>query len=1666
MHNLPAVQDPIRVVAQPHPFRSELLESQAPVGYSIEDIVGKPAYEGIEVFIDGEHVDHIEWEVTRPKSGSLVNIKVIPRGDILKVIFTIVIVIAAVVLAPVIAGAIFPGAGAGFLGVATTLIQVGLTIGGFLLINALIPPQLPKLRETDTFERLAAITGVRNQIAAFRPIPRLLGTVKYFPPIPMTAPPHTELVGDDQYLRAMFVLGYGKIDIGGLTVGVGSLKKFPADAALGTNIFIGDTQIDQFDDVEMEVGDPDDITLYTTQIIELVVNLPVDSVTEIAPGKVVESISNIRTTETDTEEVSLDIEFPSGLYSLADDGSTRVSEVTFDVEYRLAGSGDPWVNVNPADEIFWFEEWENDEESNFVVSNPTNTWTIRSSAKKTIRRSIRWKVTKAQYDVRLTRKETYNAGNNIASTKAIWTVLRSMRPNKTAFDMDNVVVLAVRIKATDELSGPLDTLSVKATSIINVWNGSTWSEQASNNPAWCFVDALSGIASKRPVDKDNDIDKAALLSWANWTSTNGFEFNHVYDSSGTVFDRVKEIAAAGRAAWAVRDNLITVVREETDQVPQQVFTPRNSSGFKLSKSFPEFPHALRVRFVDPVTYEDTERLVFDDGFNEGNATKFDILDLRGVTSPSQAWKLGRFHLAQFKLRPETYTLNIGLESLITQRGSAVSIQHDVMLVGLGQGRIKSVVLNGSNEVIQFESDEELFMEAAKTYGIKVRYIDGSDVLTIAETEIQTVSPSTNTVVIITPLPQEVVVGDLFAFGEIGKEKIDAKIIEIIPKADLTAQLRLAPLAPGLLTADSGTIPPFNPVITDPIDFTKLPPPVPVINRLRSDETVLIRDADGSLKSQLVVYFTFPPGRDKTDVELRYTQTDTPQSWERIKVPSDSGVISISNVADGISYDLELRAIRGEIASPWSTTTTHIVVGKSSPPSDVTGFTVNIEEFGLRLSWNEIPDIDRGTYEIRKGTTWSSATFICRCFTTEASVDVATTGVHDYLIKALDTSGNYSVTAASASITVVASGPASPMASFIGPNLRLDWTATKGTFPILDFEIRRGGTSYATATFVARTKATSFQTPVDWSASEKWWVQTIDAAGNGNTATSIDAIVVASAVTSVNPQVIDNTVLLKWSSTPGTVPIDRYEIRKGNVFATADIVGTSDTTFTTILEIQGGTFTYWIVPIDTAGNSGTSGNVTADVNEPPDFALRGAFRSDGLGTRASILRDSNDRKSLDFTYNQDHYVNVPKASIDAKTDVTIEFAASFDGDPVSEHTVMSSYEGTDNTTLKKFDIQFLPTATDGTIDIKVRPFGQTAALLWTITDSLYDGKFRFYSVLRDQTSGDVELFINGVSQGVKTATLTTLDIATNMFVLGTNLSSGAGTEGDHILSQTMDGRIDEFRIWDDIRTPTEVSDNWDKELDLTETNLRLYFRFNVSGNGLTADDLTGNDFDANIFGATFHIIDPSLIASFHLTETFGDKDTVHGYTTLQAQIDAGFAYYAQPVPTTSDITEVYNVGTVLAQSRILVNITLADIVSGITSSIQISTKKLLGDSWTDFTAGLSDVFATDFQYVKVKVSFSGTNKQFAILTALDTTLGTKRKTDEGTITVDVNPKTVTFNTTFVDIDSIIVTVDSITPVIHVIEFTDAPNPTDFKVRLFDDAGVAVTGKTIHWIARGV
>lgn len=230
------------------------------------------------------------------------------------------------------------------------------------------------------------------------------------------------------------------------------------------------------------------------------------------------------------------------------------------------------------------------------------------------------------------------------------------------------------------------------------------------------------------------------------------------------------------------------------------------------------------------------------------------------------------------------------------------------------------------------------------------------------------------------------------------------------------------------------------------------------------------------------------------------------------------------------------------------------------------------------------------------------------------------GVRQFRLAAIDINGeqgpytNFSVT------VVVASAPEVAV-QFNGEQVLLTWAVPSGSLPVDRYEVY--DTTVSSATQLATLYATAFRTKVLW-LNKNLLVRAIDTAGNAGTARSVPINITTPLVLDLTTEVIDNTVLLRWNSSAGSLPIRTYDLRRGPTWETATPIGLKDGGFTTVFEApQSQTvYTYWLSAVDTATNYGAPASVTATVSQPPDYVLATNFLATYTGTRSNAAYDNS------------------------------------------------------------------------------------------------------------------------------------------------------------------------------------------------------------------------------------------------------------------------------------------------------------------------------------------------------------------------------------------------------------------------------------------------------------
>lgn len=672
------------------------------------------------------------------------------------------------------------------------------TVGGEILRRYHASLVQPPFEQEGGLARRRTISGSRNALRRYESVRRVLGRMRVKPDL--AAQTYTVVKGGKLYQYSLLTFGPGPLSISDIRIAKDPIMK-PASAVSLTAVNTADAGSLRGElRFELRAGYTADspLTLYAQDVQEVLV----DQELRHGAGWLE------RRTEPGTTKIDVNIGFYSGLFWQRDDGKLKERTVRIDVGYRRLGAA-TWTDGGT------------------IVCGPEKNRSSRYYAKTFSN------LTADTYEVRLRRiTEQGQVDDPGIQDTSHWATMLCFRSG-TGYPVKRtgLALLAVEIQITGAFSSLVDNISADCTTIAKDWDSGsgTWIERATTNPASLYRLVLQDHVNREAV-ADSEIDLAALAAW----HADGWSFGREV-AGETVRDVLGMLCAAGRASPDMIDGKHTVVRETALGAATFHFSPATvvRGSFRGALTYETLPHALRVTWTDPASdWLETERLVYDDGYTASNATRYEKLEIPGVIDADTAHKLGRFHLAQGRLRGETFEVR-SLEALRNVRGDNGRLVYDAPLLGLAAGRVTGVTLNGGGACTEITVDEACTMSGGGSYAVLVRRTANGNEIVSAVT---TAAGSQTTLTFSSPIASgspHPAVGDLFMFGEAGQVAADVKILELEPLDDGAFRVLMTHAAPAVLDADTGAIPRWDPKISIPPGDEALATPPPRVLSVRA-----------------------------------------------------------------------------------------------------------------------------------------------------------------------------------------------------------------------------------------------------------------------------------------------------------------------------------------------------------------------------------------------------------------------------------------------------------------------------------------------------------------------------------------------------------------------------------------------------------------------------------------------------------------------------------------------------------------------------------------------------------------------------------------------------------------------------------------------------------------
>ena len=850
------------------------------------------------------------------------------------------------------------------------------------------------------------------------------------------------------------------------------------------------------------------------------------------------------------------------------------------------------------------------------------------------------------YDVRWQRR-TEDSTNDRLRTDSFWTALRSIsndRPVQTDYPVN---LLAIRAKATGQLSGSLGNVTVYYRSKSLDWDrgSKTWVNRFTSNPASLFRHVLQDrIAMARPqADAILDLDNLARAH--EFWDDRGWEWNFVCDASVSVFERLQSICAAGLASPTMVDGRWGIIIDKERDHVACAFTSANSWGWTFERTQVRLPNEIHCNFISGVTWDtDMQRVATDEPI-DGDII-YETQTYEGVNDPAQVYQLARFHYADAKNRRRTITLRCYDEALLCTRGDLVECAcPNVSPHGLQVGRVRKVLTDENGYVTGFTTDQSNTTDfSGRRFGVRIYNSEG----VIYHAEVVPENVTQTRLNFISPQQMNIANGDKYAFGDYSEEVFQAIVIGMQFNSEWTCDVTLQDYVPTLYGDLSQPIPPFYTTVTRPIESKWRLTSKPIIAKVVTDESVLLKNG-ATLNPRILVVISHPVDMDDRvqSMELDYRESGT-EAWvnARKDVPLEDMNIYVDGVEEGKLYDVRVRYTNQiGFAGDYTFAEDIKVIGKTSLPPNVKNFTATIESpSGVRLKWDALDVLDIASYRI-------SGDAQTEVVGNSTIVQVLRkTGTLSFSIVAVDTGGRVSKSATNATVEVRAPGTPDEIATETRTDgLYLTWDDCDTTWPVRHYNI--------TDEYLNRTSKemkTQFVVSPRAVGSYEIDVQAVDIFDNYGQRKSFSFVVRQPSTPQPKLEIANGVARVSWKAVSTSFPIKTYQVFDVNGQLLQE-------TASTFYDINGpaGVLEYRIRAVDTAGNMSAFGEFVFEL-EPPEAPQ-------------VVVALNKNRDGLDITW------NVPDSVLPVITyDVVRQWDETLDGGIIE--TKEQDYGSTDATAL--------------------------------------------------------------------------------------------------------------------------------------------------------------------------------------------------------------------------------------------------------------------------------------------------------------------------------------------------------------------------------------------------
>jgi len=890
-------------------------------------------------FVDSKPVLRADWNLIPNEDQVLVFIDAdaIPQGggsggsNPLRTVLMLAVMVYAPQMGALMGSSAMGGA---VFGLGANVWSAGFLFAGMALVNAIAPA--PKATTAQQAASLAAasptysLSAQGNTARLEAAIPEHFGRHIAYPDF--AANPYTEYAGNEQYLYQLLCVGRGSYDL--------------------EQLKIEDTPISSFDEITTEVIQPyGQVTLFPASVTT---SIEVAGQT-LSPTAVGPFVANAE--QTQVNKLAFDFVASKGLYYANDDGSLASRTVYITIEVATVDNygtvTGPWTTL----------------ESSRAFTAATTT---------AQRWSWSYSVALGRYTTRVKRSDEESTLSREANSVA-WAGLRAYHPDPVGKNYGDVTLIAVRMKASDNLSSQASRkINLIATRKLPIWNGSSWSSlTATRNPAWALA-----YAAKQVGQTDSSIDLPGLLTLANSCISRGDNFDARFDSFLSFWEAATKICQSVRAKPFIQGSVLRVVRDQASTIPVAMFSQRNivKGSFSVNYLMPteDTADSVDVSYFDEITWKSAKVRSTLAGSTADKPAK---VDLFGVVNRGQAWREGLYQAACNRYRRKMITFKTEMEGFIPSFLDLATLQHDMPAWGQ------------SGEVVSWNSSTKtLTLSEPPVFTTGTHYIALRDRGGAPRGPYACVLGSTSYEVVLSELPAITPYVGMdeerthFAFGAGVAWSQPIRILTAKPVSFNQVEITAVNEDASVHTADSGVTMPRQ-IFSGLTGYQN----APTISDVTAYPAPFAPD-------KLLIQWKPSPWANRYYVE----QSQDGLAWTR-SADVTSNNVTVQKLFTGSTF-VRVAAI-GLAKGPW----VEVPVTPSPVPEDVSILTIE----GTNLSWPAVSDQDIVGYRIKfhYGTNleWGTANLLYSGLVTSSpyTMKVVPPGQVTIMIRAVDSEGQES-----------------------------------------------------------------------------------------------------------------------------------------------------------------------------------------------------------------------------------------------------------------------------------------------------------------------------------------------------------------------------------------------------------------------------------------------------------------------------------------------------------------------------------------------------------------------------------------------------------------------------------------------------------------------------------